>query len=324
MMKNFFSFLVKDKLSFFSFIFLFLIFLFLPGQGDLWQLETFWKSPKVKAVEFLLPELPLYPESLTQKEFPTLSAKAYFIFDPVSGVVLASKAENLRLAPASTTKIMTALVSQEVYLPNQILTVPDFFVEGQKAKFVKGEEISAENLLIALLVGSANDAAEVLARDYPEGREAFVRKMNEKARQFSLDNTYFINPTGIDEVGHFSTARDLARLSRLALTNQNFAQIVSYPRVSVANADGKITHSMLNINELLAEVPGVKGVKTGWTDEAGECLVTLVERDGEKIISVVLGSEDRFGETKKIINWVYDNFAWRELYSIHFGSTAGT
>lgn len=324
MLKDFFYFLTKRKLNFLTFFFILFILLLLPGKGYYWQINSLWQPPKVKAVEFLLSEELPYPVNETKLEFPFLTARAYFVFDPTSGVVLASRNENLRLPPASTTKMMAALVAQEIYEPNQILTVPSLFVEGRKAKLAKGEKIIAENLLIALLVGSANDAAEVLAQNYPGGRGAFIEKMNERAQDIFLNNTHFVNPTGIDQAGHFSTARDLGRLANFALADEDFARIVSFPRVAISSVDGRFTHLMLNINELLAEVPGVKGVKTGWTDEAGQCLVTYVERDGKKLISVVLGSSDRFGETKKIIGWVFENFTWRRPHSIHFGSTAGT
>lgn len=321
---DFFRFLLKKKLGFFTFFFTLLIFFLLPGEGFYWQTRAFWQPPQVKAANFFLPEPAPYPVNQIGESLPFLTAKALFVFDPISDVVLVSKNERLELAPASTTKMMTALISLETFKPNQVLTVPDFYIEGRKVKLVEGEKISAENLLIALLVGSANDAAEVLARNYPAGRKAFVKRMNEKSQELFLENTHFANPAGIDQVGHFSTAHDLARLTKYALSDKTFARIVSYPKVAVASLDGKIVHSFSNINQLLAEVPGVKGVKTGWTQEAGGCLVTFVERDGKKIISVVLGSQDRFGETKKIIDWAFKNFVWKTPYSTHFGSTAGT
>lgn len=321
--KDFFRFLLKDKLNFTSFLFFFVLALLLPGEGYYWQIKSFWQPPKVSAIDFSVKQT-LYPINETDKGLPFLTARSFFVFDPVSSVVLASKNERVRLPPASTTKMMTALVSLGSYDLNQVLTVPDFFIEGRKVKLVEGEQIVAENLLIALLVGSANDAAEVLARNYSGGRETFVEKMNEKSRQLFLENTHFTNPTGIDQAGHFSTAHDLAWLARYALESLTFARIVSYPKVVVSSIDGRNVHSFDNVNQLLAEVPGVRGVKTGWTLEAGECLVAYVERDGKKMISVVLGSSDRFGETKEIISWVFENFTWREPYSTHFGSTAGT
>jgi len=310
---SFFSFLLREKISFLTFILTFLLFLFLPGQDSYWQARIFWQPPQVGASSFSLPELPPYPivrqdVNLTPLD---LNAKAFLIFDPVSCVVLSSCNENLKLPPASTTKIMTALVAFEAYSLDQVLTVPEFFVEGHKIKLVPGEKITAGNLLMAVLIGSANDAAEVLAYNYPQGRRAFIEKMNEKAKSLLLKNTHFENPTGIDEPGHFSTAFDLARLSKYALENEVFARFVSYPKMTISSVNGQIVHSFENTNILLSEIPGVSGIKTGWTENAGECLISLVERDGRKIISVVLGSPDRFGETKKIIEWVFGNFEWK-------------
>jgi len=326
MFGNFISFLWKDKINFISFWLVFFLLLLTPGESHYWQVNSFWQPSQVKAVAFSLPELSFYPANQTSKDFPEISAKAFFVFDPVSKVVLAAKNENMKLSPASTTKIMTALVSLENYQPNQILTVPDFKVVGQKAKLVSGEMMTSQNLIMALLIASANDAGEVLAMSFPGGRTAFVEQMNEKAKSLFLQNTHFANPTGIDEENHYSTALDLARLADYALANQTFSQIVSSPKVTVDSVDGRTTHLLSNINELLGQVPGVRGVKTGWTDGAGECLVTFVERDGRKMISVVLGSEDRFGETKEIIDWVFGNFVWQTppVYSTHSGSTAGT
>ena len=164
--------------------------------------------------------------------------------------------------------------------------------------------MTVEQLLFALLVQSGNDAAEILAENYPGGRPTFIEAMNTKAAQLNLVHTHFANPTGIDEPGHYSSAADLARLASFALKKPEFARIVSTENTIVSN------HVLTNVNELLGKVPGVLGVKTGFTDGAGQSLVTLVDRDNHPVILVVLGSLDRFGDSEKLINWVYTNFKW--------------
>jgi D-alanyl-D-alanine carboxypeptidase (penicillin-binding protein 5/6) len=163
------------------------------------------------------------------------------------------------------------------------------------------------------LIYSANDAAEVLAANYDGGREAFVQAMNEKANELNLINTHFENPTGFDGGRHFSTARDLIRVAIVAMQNPRFSNIVKQKEKVVASIDGAIKHKLISTNQLLSEVDGVKGVKTGWTENARENLVTYIERDGKRIMIALLGSQDRFGETKELISWIYNNYEWQEV-----------
>jgi len=134
--------------------------------------------------------------------------------------------------------------------------------------------------------------------------------MNKKAQELNLENTHFTNPIGLDEEGHYSTAKDMARLSIVALNSPIFAEIVSTPAITITDVSGKITHPLKNTNELVGQLEGVKGVKTGWTENAGECLISFTERNGKKVVTVILGSKDRFGETRTLIDWVFRNFSW--------------
>lgn len=261
----------------------------------------------------LLPSPYPYPVDRHVLPPPELSAKSVVVLDADSMSSLYEKNPNERLRPASTTKIMTALTALDYYSLDQVLTVGDFRVEGSTVGLKPGEQITVKNLLYGLLVSSGNDAAEVLGQNYPGGMASFVASMNEKARKLNLTGTHFVNPTGLDEEGHYSTAKDLARLSVTALKNSLFAQIVSAPEATITDVTGKIVHQLKNTNELVGQVDGVKGIKTGWTEEAGECLVTLEERENRRIIIALLGSSDRFGETKKIIDWVFTNFTWESV-----------
>lgn len=242
---------------------------------------------------------------------PALSAKAAYAVDIGSGKILFSKNIKEPLLPASTTKIATALVSLSHYNLDDVLTVNVRDVDGHKMGLRNGEKITVRSLLYGLLVFSGNDAAEVLAANYPGGRENFVSAMNSLAKSIGLENTNFKNPVGFDEYLHFSTAEDLVKAAVYAVKNPVFSEIVSTREMKVTSVDGKIVHKLDNINELLGKIPGVVGVKTGWTVNAGEALVTLVERDGHKVMLSVLSSDDRFGETEKLIDWIYLNYERR-------------
>lgn len=245
--------------------------------------------------------------------FPIISAQAALAVDVESGVTLYEKEPDKLLLPASTTKIVTALVAMAAYPDEAVLEVGNIKVEGQKMGLVSGEKMKAGDLLYGLLVFSANDAAEVLAQNYPGGRDAFVAAMNAKAKELHLENTNFNNPTGLDGNGHVTTARDLIRVATLAMKNPEFARIVGTKQTIVRSENGKIAHRLTNINELLGVVDGVLGVKTGWTENARENLVTYIERDSRKIMIALLGSQDRFGETKELIDWIFSNYSWQEV-----------
>jgi D-alanyl-D-alanine carboxypeptidase len=137
--------------------------------------------------------------------------------------------------------------------------------------------------------------------------------MNLKVKELGLTNTHFENPQGLDGSSQFTTVRDLMTLTKYALERPLFAEIVKTKIYEAVNEEGTKKHKMANLNELLGSVDGVLGVKTGWTENAKENLVTYVDRDGKKIIIVLLGSNDRFGETKSLIDWVYNNYVWQEV-----------
>lgn len=256
------------------------------------------------------PETPILKEA---SNYPVLSAQAALAVDVSSGVTLYEKDAEKKLLPASTTKIVTALVSMDYYPLDLILTVGNVKIEGQKMHLIKGEQIKVEDLLYGLLVYSANDAAEVLADNYPGGRTVFIEAMNRKAQELNLQNTNFSNPSGLDGNGHKTTAKDLVLVSEIAMGNPVFSEIVKTKQKTVASIDGKIVHRLTNINELIGKVEGVMGVKTGWTENARENLVTYVVRNNRKVMIAVLGSQDRFGETTELIEWIFKNYEWREV-----------
>lgn len=247
------------------------------------------------------------------KNVPILTAQGVIAVDLDSAVILYEKNPDLKLLPASTTKMMTALVAMELYNLNDVVTVTNGKVAGQNMKLYPGEKISVYNLLQGLLIFSANDAAEALANHHPLGRAGFVEAMNQKARSLSLTNTHFVNPSGLEDTGHVSTARDLLRLSEVCMRNPVFAEIVGTKQTVVFNQENTYKHYLTNVNELLGTVEGVRGIKTGWTENARENLVTYVNRDGKNIIIALLGSQDRFEETEKLIDWIFDSYTWEKI-----------
>lgn len=242
---------------------------------------------------------------------PEETAKAVYAVDLNSGVSLYSKNSDEPMLPASTTKIATALVVLNHYKLDDILVVGNVAgVKGQLMGLKNGEIISVEDMLYGLLVSSANDAAEAFARNYPGGRESFVVEMNKLASVVGLSKTHFTNPIGFDDYLHFTTAKELTKLAEYAEQNPTFAQMVSTSKIQVSSVDGSITHSLTTTNKLLGQ-PGILGVKTGTTAGAGESLVTLVERNGHKVMISMLDSQDRFQETEELINWIYSNYEWK-------------
>lgn len=280
----------------------------------------FYPVPKTDGlsmpVQVLLPSPPPLPVNTNKMGLPELTAKGILVLDGLSGMPLFEKNADQRFPPASTTKIMTALVALDQYHLDDILTVNTVITEGKTMDLVKGEQLSAEAFLYGALVDSGNDAAYALAENYPGGVEKFVSLMNAKAKQLHLDNTHYANPIGFDDDAQYTTAHDLAKLARVAVSNRTFAKIVSTRDITVSDISYSRFHMLKNVNELLGKIPGISGVKTGYTENGGEILVSEVKKNNREIFLVVLKSNDRFGETTKLIDWVFSNFVWRDIGDI--------
>lgn len=283
-----------------------------PGQN---YLQTIGINPGMVKV-YSTPNLDpfIYPKS-DGVLAPKLSGRSIVVQDADSKTILYSKNPDLLLMPASITKVMTAIVALDYWsdLTTPIVVKNEDRAIGQTIELQTGESITLENILYGLLVHSGNDAALAVADNYPGGYSAFVEAMNNKASALHLDHTTFKNPSGVEQYGHLTTARDLAVLASYALKNPIIAKMANTKHVTVTDITGNIIHDLETTNELLGVIPGLKGLKTGWTSGAGECLLSYVERDGHNIIVVVLGSYDRFGETTALINWAYNHHDWVEL-----------
>ncbi len=237
--------------------------------------------------------------------FHGLSARGAVLIEAASGEVIFGQNENTRLSMASTTKIMTALVAIEQMPLDTEITVTEqtVGVEGSSIYLTAGEVLTLEELLYALLLQSANDAAETIAVAVAGNVPAFAELMNEKARELGLHNTHFQNPHGLDAEGHYTTARELALLTRAALDNDVFRRICSTKRhtIPLHNTDG--VRLLLNHNKLLSSYEGCIGVKTGFTKKTGRCLVSAAERDGVRLIAVTLGAPDDWRDHTAMLDY---------------------
>ena len=254
-----------------------------------------------------------YPSYIGSETYPFVSAEGVLVVDLESNMTLFEKNQKVKFEPASTTKIVTALVALDYYSLDDVLTTKTVITEGRVMELVEGETMSVENLLYGLLVHSANDAAYTLAENFPGGVDAFVGEMNNKVSKLGLTDTYFTNPIGFEDENHYTTAYDLTQLSRLALKNDTIKKIIGTKSITISDNNYNIFHRLDNVNILLGTVPGVAGIKTGWTEQAKEVLTTLVKRENHEILVVLLKSNDRFGETERIINWVFNNYEWQNI-----------
>ncbi len=237
---------------------------------------------------------------------PTISAESAIIVDDTSKVVLYEKNAHLRFSMASTTKIMTALVATEYFNLDDVITIKSKITEGAVVGFDPGDSFSFYDVLYGLLLPSGNDAAFALAENYPGGVEAFVKRMNEKAQELHLFYTHYADPSGLDDDGNYTVASDLARLASIAIQNDILSEIFSTKRKVIISLDGTKKFSLLNLNKLLGE-NGVIGVKTGFTEGAGEVLVTSKKEKGKTFIIVVMKSKDRFEDTKTLLQVISNN-----------------
>lgn len=242
---------------------------------------------------------------------PNLTASSAAVIDVDSGSILLEKNLNEIYLPASTTKLMSALVVKEKMKLGDTVTVPNLGAnEGSKVGLEQGEQYTVENLMKAMLIQSANDAAESLATSYPGGRGEFINRMNTKAQELGLTKTIFENPTGFDGVHHQTTARDLAILSLEAIKDSDIAEIVKNKSEYITDITRNHRIFLQNSHQLIGTDPDIIGIKTGTTDGAGQVLITQINRGGRNLIIVVMGSGDRYTDTLNIINWVYTTHRW--------------
>jgi D-alanyl-D-alanine carboxypeptidase len=245
---------------------------------------------------------------------PRLNAAAVLLADEQTGQVLfASNAEQER-AMASTTKVMTALLALERLDQRRTVVIgtEPTTVGEESLELRKGERLTVHQLLLGLLVKSANDAAVALADAVDGTAAAFVQRMNRRAAQLGLRDTHYVTPYGLDRPGHHTSARDLARLWEVAMRRADFRALVSM-RSGQLPGQPLSLRKFVNTNELLGSYPWVVGGKTGFTNDAGRCLVASASRGGRRLVAVALGSTNAFPDVRALFEYGFTAFDWVRL-----------
>lgn len=257
-----------------------------------------------------------------------LTAESAILADVDTGQILYEKNPHLKLHPASTTKIMTGILAIELGNPNDIVTVDDetpYIIKGSHIALEPGEQLSLDDLIHALLIESANDSALVIANHIAGSTEKFVKLMNEKAKELGAMDTNFTNPHGLTDENHLTTAYDLYLMAKYAMENEIFREIVSNYTYTIPptnkksesrylKSENKLLYSTEKINVDGNLVPikydGANGIKTGYTTEAGNCLVASVEKNNRRLIAVALKSNGKevFADIHKLFNYGFHNF----------------
>lgn len=249
---------------------------------------------------------------------PDIDAPASILVT-MDGQTLWARNPDEERAIASTTKVMTCLVALEELRPDDrvIVSARAAAVGGSGIYFVPGEERTAEELLLAMMLESSNAAAAALAEHIAGSEAAFVEMMNVRASSLGMEHTAFRNPHGLDVEGHYSSAADLASLTRAAMQVRALRDLVSQERATIPGPNGE--RELENSNELIADYDGAIGVKTGWTTPAGYCLVAAAKRDSVELVAVVLGTarhETRFSEARHLLDWGFEHYSTVEVASV--------
>ena len=290
--------------SYLLFFFFTVLFLFYPGESEYTKIFAYNRELFAQINQPVKLKTDPVPY-LRFQYYPQITAEGVYIADLPSFTPVFEKNAHQRFIPASTAKIITALVAADLYDPEDILTVKRIITEGQTMNLVIGERLTAENLLYGILVHSGNDAAFALADNF--GLEKFLNLMNLKAESLSMMSSHFVDPAGLQEFNQYSTPFDLALAARALLENSELKKMVATKDITIADVDYKYFHKLANVNKLLGELQGIGGLKTGFTENAKENLVSFYKANGHQFIIVILKSDDRFEDTKQVIDWINSN-----------------
>lgn len=235
---------------------------------------------------------------------PAIAVQSAIMLERETGRLLFERAPDRRLPPASLTKIMGALVAIEAAPLHAVVTVGRESIAERppRLRLRPGDQLLLRDLIAAMLITSANDACLAVAHHVAGGEAAFVALLNRKSAALGLTNTHFDNACGFDGPAHYSTARDLARLTETALANDLFAILVRTVETEIATVDGRKKFALANTNRLLWRA-GVTGVKTGFTQKAGRCLAATAFRDGRSLLLIGLGFEDRWQDAEQLLGY---------------------
>lgn len=259
--------------------------------------------------------LPVHPAAAAE-EPNSLYALSACLMDADSGRVLFEKAGYEKMAMASTTKIMTLLIALEYGTMEEIVSVSAYAASMPDVQLTirEGEQYYLKDLLFSLMLESHNDVAVAIAEHIGGSVEGFAAMMNGKAKALGAEHTHFVTPNGLDAEEHYTTAVDLARIASYAIQNETFLAITNTPEHTFSEVTGKRQFAVYNKNAFLTMMEGAIGVKTGFTGKAGYCFVGAVNRDGKKLVSVVLGcgwpnhKTYKWSDTKKLMHYGLQNF----------------
>lgn len=271
--------------------------------------------------EPIAPSRPSSPSSSSESsESPSktdatlnIQATSYLAMDIKSSKILTEKNADEKRSIGSITKLMTALIILDENNINDVVKIPleATKAQGSRIWLAQGEKITIKDLLYGTLIHSGNDAAYALAIHNAGSAEKFAEKMNEKAKKLGLGATHFGNPAGLDFDNNSSTSHDVAQLGIYAYRNNFIRHAVAIPKITVISTNGQFKHELKSTNELLEKDPRIKGLKTGYTLEAGKSFVGIaILPNGSPILTVVLDSPNRFKETQSLVDWIEKNFSW--------------
>lgn len=281
------------------------------------------RSIKIAITVLFIAALSLSPVK-AHAETPSLTAECAILAELSSGRVLFAQNAHAKRYPASTTKIMTALVVLENCNTNDTVTVPKEAqgVEGSSIYLEAGEKLTVLELLYGLMLRSGNDAATALAIHCAGSVYDFAQLMNQKAESIGCQNTNFVNPSGLPSSDHYTTAYDLMLISREAMMNDIFRRIVSTQKINISWDSREYNRILINENKMLYNYDGANGIKTGYTKAAGRCLVSSAEKNGMTLIAVVLNCSPMYSECGKMLDYGFDNYTLTEITAIDgFGGT---
>lgn len=247
---------------------------------------------------------------------PVVSAQSAIVIEATTGRILYEKNPSQRTYPASITKIMTALLAIEKGSLDDLIKVPGSAsgIEGSSIYLESGESISLRDLVYGLMLRSGNDAALAIAQSIQPSTAEFVARMNERAVEIGAVNTHFINPNGLFDENHYTTAYDMALIARTAMAYPEFRTIVGSKSWEADRGEGKYNY-FYNKNKVVFEYPGGNGVKIGYTKSSGRTLVASSERDGMMLICVVMNAPNWFQDSYKLMDYVYETHEMRTLAS---------
>jgi D-alanyl-D-alanine carboxypeptidase (penicillin-binding protein 5/6) len=277
-----------------------------PSRKAKTSKSTYARSHRARAKSKETSETIPAPTEYTPEGIPKTTAASVIVVDANTGKTLYEKNPDQFRAPASTQKLLTALiVAESGFLDRQVTVQPtDTMAEPVKLNIKAGDTYQRIDLLRALLVKSPNDVARCLARDNAGSIETFAEVMNRRAQQLGAVHSHFVNPNGLPVPGQYSTARDLALVARAAYANPTIRSIVCLPQLVFRFANGR-TRELENTNKLLRRLPYCNGMKTGYTDSAGKCLIASGTRPGRDVIVVVLGdtSSRVWRDASALLSW---------------------